>query len=322
MTLHECVLKYVKWKQEIGYRFHRGESTLRKFSVGLSEVRMDEVSPEHVLHFLNKRTVAAVTWRHRYWLLNRFFKHWSDRGVIPELIMPTPRPAVRRSYTPYIFTTVELRLLLSLNTQNHDFRLGIHERTFRTIFLFLYATGATVGEISHILISDLNLADGFILIRSTRPNRARRIPIGSDLQALLSDYKAWRYETSHVSPYLFMTKKDRQICADKISLTFRRLRRLAGICRFDGSIYQPRIDDLRYTFAVHRITRWIEDGVDLNRMLPALAAYMGQVGLGSTERYLFLSPERFRKDLDKLSPSRGKGNWHRDPELMGFLASL
>jgi integrase/recombinase XerD len=41
-------------------------------------------------------------------------------------------------------------------------------------------------------------------------------------------------------------------------------------------------------------------------MLPALSAYIGQQELASTERYLSLAPERFRKELDKLSPTRGK----------------
>jgi integrase/recombinase XerD len=79
---------------------------------------------------------------------------------------------------------------------------------------------------------------------------------------------------------------------------------------------------MRQTFAVHRITSWIRDGADLNRMLPALAAYMGQVGLGSTERYLLLTPERFRKHLDKLRSPRCAGNWRDDERLMSFLAGL
>jgi hypothetical protein len=57
-------------------------------------------------------------------------------------------------------------------------------------------------------------------------------------------------------------------------------------------------------------------------MIPALAAYMGQCDLGSTERYLVLTPERFRKQLDTLSPMRGKKRWRNDRELMSFLDSL
>jgi hypothetical protein len=92
-------------------------------------------------------------------------------------------------------------------------------------------------------------------------------------------------------------------------------------CR-EGTQYQPRLDDLRCTFAVHRITSWVRNGADLNRMLPALAAYMGQMGLGATERYLAMTPERFRKALNKLSPARSRNKWRNDPALMKFLVSL
>lgn len=95
-----------------------------------------------------------------------------------------------------------------------------------------------------------------------------------------------------------------------------------GIQRSDGVPNQIRLQDFRCTFVVHRITSWIRNEADLNRMLPALAAYMGQVGLGSTERYLQMTPERFRKNVNKLSPGRGNGHWRDNKALMEFLASL
>jgi hypothetical protein len=51
-------------------------------------------------------------------------------------------------------------------------------------------------------------------------------------------------------------------------------------------------------FAVRRITAWIKNGADMNRVFRVLSAYTCQVGLASTERYLFLTPERF---FDRLS---------------------
>ena len=80
--------------------------------------------------------------------------------------------------------------------------------------------------------------------------------------------------------------------------------------------------DLRHTFAVHRITAWIKHGADLNRMLPALSVYMGLAGLRSTEKYLSLTPERFRAQLIKLSSGGSKKKWRDDPELMRFLSRL
>jgi hypothetical protein len=84
----------------------------------------------------------------------------------------------------------------------------------------------------------------------------------------------------------------------------------------------PLLRDLRPTFAIHQITSWIRRKEDLNQMLPALAVYMGNAGLESTETYLQLAPERFRGALNKLSPQKSHTRWRDDPALLEFLANL
>ena len=104
------------------------------------------------------------------------------------------------------------------------------------------------------------------------------------------------------APNFFLTKKGDALKERAVCQTFQRLRRIAGVARDDGACYQPRLHDLRHTFAVHRLTAWIKRGADLNRMILAISAYIGQVGLGSTDRCPSLTPECFRTQLDRLSP--------------------
>jgi integrase/recombinase XerD len=150
----------------------------------------------------------------------------------------------------------------------------------------------------------------------------RRIPIGPDLHKRLRQYVDSASQKQSQSKNFFANRDGSTIKDRILSKSFERLRRLAGIARNDGAVYQPRLYDLRATFAVHRLTAWFKQGADLNRMLPALSAYLGQVGLGSTERYLSMTPERFRKQLLKLSPQRRKRRWRDNPALMKFLAEL
>jgi integrase/recombinase XerD len=56
--------------------------------------------------------------------------------------------------------------------------------------------------------------------------------------------------------------------------------------------------------------------------LPALAAYLGNAGLESTERYLRLTPERFQNALNKLSPTNSFARWRNDSRLLEFLTGL
>jgi integrase/recombinase XerD len=322
MNLSDAVKKYIEWKRRDGCRFERGGACLVSFARSLGDMKLSDVTTDHVLAFLNGRYKEANMWRSKYWNLCRFFEHWAQRGIIDDFVMPEPRLGVRRTFLPYIFTKSDLRLLLDATSHHKKSIIKIDEVTFQTILLFLYATGASIGELPRLRLEDLDLANGFLLIRDFRAHRHRLIPIGPDLGTVLQRYLDHRSESGVSNPWLFVNKRGQQIGREAIHKNFGRLRRIAGVYRCDGSRYQPRIADLRFTFAVHSITKWIDTDGDLNRMLPALAAYMGQVGLGSTERYLLLTPARFHRNLDKLSPRQGIGGWSRDAGLMRFLDSL
>jgi integrase len=72
---------------------------------------------------------------------------------------------------------------------------------------------------------------------------------------------------------------------------FVRVRKHARVERTDGASYQPRLHDLRHTFAVHRLTAWYRAGVEVQRLLPLLSVYLGHVNLSSTQVYLSMTPE-------------------------------
>jgi len=72
---------------------------------------------------------------------------------------------------------------------------------------------------------------------------------------------------------------------------FRRLCILAGVRRSDTSSRQPRLHDLRHTFAVHRLTEWYKTGANVQLLLPALSTYLGHIDLRSTQCYLTMTPE-------------------------------
>lgn len=181
-------------------------------------------------------------------------------------------------------------------------------RTFRIFLLTLYATGMRTGEAVRLLRKDMDVNRGVISIRGGRYSRSRTIPIGPDLRIRLKRYQR-ELDRTRDGALPFSVGKDGKALNDNlVRVAFRKLRSLARVERHDGAIYQPRMHELRVTFAVHRLASWIRQGADLNRLIPALSAYMGQCGLGSTDRYLKLTPERFRSQLGKLSPQNSRRN--------------
>jgi integrase/recombinase XerD len=322
MKLFHAIDQYLAWKRADHYKFEKVEGNLRQMAKHIGDIELADVKPEQMLGFLNRIPILNSTWTGKYWVIRRFFEYCFAREKMPAFAMPAPRLNQRQSFVPHIYTKTEIRSLLEATKRNRRTDCALDQPTMQAMIVLLYATGLPVGELPSIMDSDLDLEEGFIRIRSGQAHRNRRIPIGTDLCKVLREFKAGKLRIHARSPYLFLTRKGKQTRSASISRTFTEVRCASGVHRRDDSRHQPRISDLRFTFAVHRISAGIGSGDDLNRLLPALTAYMGQVGLGSTARYMALTPGRFKKDLDKLSQRSETGRWKNDVELMKFLDNL
>jgi site-specific recombinase XerD len=323
LKLIEAIDTYVERKRSEGLSYGWSAWYLAVLGHQVGNVSLDAVDVRDIVKFLDGPKTSPGTWDAKYRLLRRFFDYWLARGEIGVVPMPVKRRAWQRPFAPYIYTQSEIRTLLkAVRGCQKAARCCIDPVTLRTVLIFIYGTGALVGEALRLSIQDIDFQKGVVTIRRNRFNRMRTVPIGSDLRSVLEKYLASRCRRGRTDKHFFLSIEGKALSNATVERTFKRLRRVAGICRHDGASYQPRLYDLRHTFAVHRIAGWIKHGADLNRMLPALSVYMGLVGLRTTEKYLSLTPERFRAQLIKLSPRHGKRRWRNDPALMDFLSQL
>ena len=88
---------------------------------------------------------------------------------------------------------------------------------------------------------------------------------------------------------LFLDKKGLDMHIDTVRGAFERIREHAGISRSDKSPFQPRLHDLRHTFAVHRLTSWYRENQDVQQLLPVLSTYLGHTHLSHTSVYLTMT---------------------------------
>jgi site-specific recombinase XerD len=322
MRLEQGTNLYVERRQTSGISFATGYKTYRAFFRRVGNLTLSEINVHHVLQFLDRPATSAATFRRRHSLLRRFFEYWAARGEMTGLPMPPNRPPQRSRFLPYIYTKEEIRSLLRatplLKTPNDK----IHHKTLRAALLTLYATGATSGEITRLVHENVDLQHGSIIFSGNRLQATRSIPIGRNLVRVAQQYVAWKERTGLRSEFFFPRVDGKEISPRSLRAHFERLHTTAHIVGREESSHRPLLRDLRPTFAVHQITSWIRRKEDLNQMLPALAAYMGNAGLESTERYLQLAPERFRGALYKLSPQKSHMRRRDDPALLEFLAYL
>jgi integrase len=324
MRVSEAIQGYLRKKRANGLAYETEEETLSAFQRSVNDVPIGEVTSQQVSDFLNCRNVSNATWMAKHYRLRMLFEFWTDRGSMCAISMPEPqRRGKDRRPTPFIYTRTEIRRLIEATQEAQSNRFCmVTGATLRTVLLTLYGTGAILGEMLCLKRDDLDLKGSLISLCGDRKVTPRRVPISRDVRELLGSYLRSQDRRSVLCPNVFVSKLGGPIAKDSIQSSFSRVRIRAGVIRIDGEKCLPRMCDLRRTFAVHRIASWIEESTDLNRMLPALSAYMGLGGVASTQHFLFMTPERFKLGLDKLSPHKTRKHWRDDPGLMTFLATL
>ena len=322
MNLSTAVAEYVQMKRGAGWIFNKGERALMAFCRFVQDPSIDAINERHISAYFNARNISRETECVHFNLLGRFFRFWAARDALSPLHLPLLRIPQRQASVPYVYSQFEIRRLLRKTQLNQKKSVTLDGFTLRTLLLFLYATGAYLDETINLKLKDLDIKGKRVSFSGNGFSQSRCIPVCSDLVRSLRQYLKRRNGTRDPESSLFTRKDGSRLKYCTLGPDFRKLCDLAGISRGSDFLRQPSIGDLRPTFAVHRINAWIKKGDDLNRMLPALSAYLGKAQLVSAERYLSLTPERFRKELEKLSPQRSKKHWRSDPILMRFLASL
>jgi integrase/recombinase XerD len=299
VRVDQCVEIYIQKKRDCGYEYSSVGKLLRRFARFTGKVNISLVSGDYVMRFLSRAPISNNTWRMYAWQLRSFFTYWHGRlqiGNVPDVFV---KPATAQTFVPYVYTRQEIRRLVDATIACQQApKCTISPLTLKTLILFLYGTGIKIGDALALSDAHVNLTQRTIVVRGTSVLE-RTIPIGDDVRDLLRLYLKSDGRARFGPGGLFLNTKGKCIPYGNVCQTFRRLRKLSGVRRSDSS-YQPRLHDLRHSFAVHSIANWNEAGLDLDHVLPILATYMGNLDMHGLERYLELSPCNYQGTLNRL----------------------
>jgi site-specific recombinase XerD len=292
MKLSQAVDLYVQRKRDAGMRFDSPVSRLRSFLRHCGDTNLRRITTQQVSAFLDGSGSMPSGWNGKRGTLQAFFEYWTARGRLKSSPLPPSAPKITQSFVPYIYSRSDLRSLLDA-VPHCQRRAGcvMSAATFRTLLLFLYATGMRLGEALRLRLMDVDLTLGLVTIRDTKFYKSRLVPLGPDIKRLIQEYLHQPGRRNQHYRSLFQTKSATAIAAQVVDTSFSRLREIACVERRDDSYFQPRLHDLRHTFAVHRLTEWYRQNADVQRLLPALSTYLGHVSLSATQRYLTMTPE-------------------------------
>jgi integrase len=216
------------------------------------------------------------------------FRRRRDRSAFVPSRRSVPQSTVS-VFLPHVLAEADVKALLRLASTLG--RPHFRAELYRVLLLILYCTGIRFGEALRLKMRDVDVKRGVLFI-ATSKGRARWVPFHRSLAREIDRYLVARrrFALAQADDQFFVGIGRKCLPVNTASSTLRELLRRAGLKPGVGRL-GPRPYDLRHTFAVHRLERWYRSGVDAQRRLSWLSAYMGHDNILGTETYLTASPQ-------------------------------
>ena len=194
--------------------------------------------------------------------------------------------APRSRRTCHIFTLDEVDRLLRAASQLTP-RGSIRPMTYTALLSLIACTGLRVSEALKLELSDLT-EDG-LLIRATKFQKSRLVPLHESARRGLQQYLAVRSRIAATTPTVFVSQRGAGLPYSTVNRTFLYLARSAGL-RAGPGLGGCRIHDLRHGFAVRSLEQCAGDRKAVARHMVALSTYLGHAHVSDTYWYLQATP--------------------------------
>jgi integrase len=189
---------------------------------------------------------------------------------------------------------------------------GLRAATFQTLIGLLASTGLRPGEALSLDIADVDLVGGVMAVRESKFGKSRFVPLEESTRAALVAYAKLRdaVRPCREAKAFLVTERGSRLRGYTTRLTFATMCRASGL-RDGRKVGRrergPRLQDFRHTFATRRLIEWYRAGLDVDRLIPRLATYLGHVGVASTYWYIQAVPELLRLATERLERAAHEG---------------
>jgi len=305
----EVIDAYLALRRSLGVQLEREGRYLRQFAREMGNVSLSAISREAVARFLHGKGEPTATWTMKRSSLAGLYRYAIGRGIVTVSPLPEHPPKFAAPQTPYVYSSAEVQRLLNATATLDHPTSRLQAMTYRTLLLLLYGTGLRVGEAIALELYDIDLIENLITVRNTKFYKTRVVPIGPRLSEQLTTYLHRRRRLAlpaQECSAALCTRTGHGLCYQDVIRKFQRIRTAAGIVTPPGEPRPPRLHDLRHTAAVHRVVDWYRTGRDVQRLLPALATYLGHLDIRSTQRYLQMTPELLHEANQRFARYAGR----------------
>ncbi|WP_407187695.1 tyrosine-type recombinase/integrase [Bradyrhizobium centrosematis] len=281
--------RYITLRRTLGYKLVKAERHLRAFARFAAAHGETHIRAASVLAWLATvaRTPIARERRLTDLILFARFLHAEDsRHEIPRADVTRGR---EKRPIPYIYTPDEIaRILDAAAKLRHQRPNPLRRQLYVMLFGLIAATGLRVSEALALKLDDIQ-PDGVLYIRETKFCKSRLVPLHPTVIGALERYLDVRRQRAGESDWLFPSVQHRKMFPTTVNYTFRCILRQAGIAPKRSR--QPRIHDLRHTFATRVLEQCGIERSAVARHFVALSTYLGHADIRNTYWYLQATPE-------------------------------
>lgn len=221
-------------------------------------------------------------------LTRRFFDQLQDQGTIvgnPAKGMPVPDDGEEDLPEPPLSEEEVAGIIDGLP------RASVYDLRAVCLLELLYGCGLRISEAINLDLDDLDLHRRTVLIRESKHDQTRLVPLPKTAKAALQAYLSLR-KTLVVGPdrgAVFLTQQGRRWAMGSVYGFFKMLN-WKGVC--PGRSLHPHI--FRHSIAVHLLRR----GADIRY----IQQFLGHASLDTTKIYLRLVPGHLKDDYDGAMP--------------------
>lgn len=308
--------EYLRFQQSIGKPYAK-KLVLAEFNRFLDKHSIDsmnDIKESTITRWIDSVTCSDNACRRRLSILHQFFDYLRSMEItrdnpVSDSILYGFRYS-RGQFNPYIYTHDEISRLLEVCKKLSCYpRFALKPHVLHMTISSLYALGLRIGEALGLTIKDIDLQQKTLFICDSKFYKDRLLPFGPKLGKCLEAYMDLRRKC-----FKPVRKDDPLLVANTCTLIRKRLMQQtfgdilkdAGIVAPPGQ-NRPRLHDLRHTFAVHRLLRWYEEGVNVQNKLPLLSTFMGHVNIYSTQVYLTITDSLLREASNRFYSQFGIG---------------
>jgi integrase len=290
------IVEMLEFKEALGY----SKSSYFKFLLNFDRFCSDaypgqnKLTQEIVSHWaVAKPNEGAAGVTRRLIAIREFGKYLASSGT-DAYVIPTELIGGFKKFMPYIYTDEELAKFFygADNLPPHK-NSPLREFTAPVLFRLMYCCGLRPSEVRLLKRSEVDFKESLLFISESKSYKDRIVPVDMGVMAICEKYDGIANIMYPDRKYFFQNPNGEAYTALWIQNIFHKCWLHSGVS-FTRS-QRPRVMDFRHNYATRTFMNWLDEGKDINALMPYLSAYMGHSEFKYTAYYIRLIPDRLLK---------------------------